>query len=46
VDLFIRQIIQNMVLKVSKGDKAEIRRMVAKGHDVLLDYIISFINRA
>ncbi len=34
-----------MVLKVAKGDKAEIRRMVAKGHDVLLDYIINYINR-
>jgi hypothetical protein len=34
-----------MVLKVAKGDKAEIRRMVAKGHEVLLDYIITYINR-
>jgi hypothetical protein len=34
-----------MVLKVAKGDKNEIRRMVAKGHDVLLDYIITYINK-
>ena len=33
-----------MVLKVAKGDKVEIRRIAAKGHDVLLDYIISYIN--
>lgn len=35
-----------MVLKVSTGDKAEIKRMIAKGHDVLLDYIISYINKS
>jgi len=35
-----------MVLKVATGDKAEIKRMVAKGHDVLLDFIITYINKA
>ena len=45
VDLLVRQIVQNMVVKVSTGDKNEIKKMVAKGPEVLLDYIISYINR-